>query len=143
MLDLPTYPFFRTAFFLVSQSKMKKKLTDRRASQAVWILLLQQENTGKILSRHKLKHPAYSLQYKAEIKKKGNRKMTYEKINRKPQEQNTGNQKENKADSIRNEKEKEAIARMLKAAKDAAYGIGEYYTYEEIFEEKNDEQKKT
>ena len=58
--------------------------------------------------------------------------MTNERINRKPQEQNAGKQKENKADSIRNEKE--AIAKMLKAAKDAANGIGEYYTYEDIFE---------
>ena len=62
-------------------------------------------------------------------------------MNRKTDDLTAGKQNENRAELVSNEtdaesemkKRKEAISRMLKAAKDAASGIGEYYTYEDIF----------
>ena len=70
--------------------------------------------------------------------------MNDRKMNRKTDDLTEGKQNENSAELVSNEtdaesemeKRKEAISRMLKAAKDAASGIGEYYTYEDIFGKK-------
>ena len=67
--------------------------------------------------------------------------MNDRKMNRKTDDLTAGKQNENSAELVSNEtdaesemkKRKEAISRMLKAAKDAASGIDEYYTYEDIF----------